>query len=93
MNCKQGDIAVFVRSRAGNEGRIVQCVRPAFPDERNAAHMNDPNRFCWLIDQRVPSFLGFLVNVTYDDLMRPIRDQPGEDETLTWQPVPSEVTA
>jgi hypothetical protein len=26
MNCKQGDIAVIVRSAANNEGRIVTCL-------------------------------------------------------------------
>jgi hypothetical protein len=26
MNCKKGDLAVIVVSRAGNEGRIVRCV-------------------------------------------------------------------
>ena len=28
-----------------------------------------------------------------DDCLRPIRDEPGADETLTWCDVPSEVTA
>ncbi len=27
----------------------------------------------------------------FDNDLRPIRDQPGEDETLTWAPVPSTV--
>lgn len=26
MNCKQGDMAVVVRSSAGNEGKVVTCV-------------------------------------------------------------------
>lgn len=26
MNCKQGDIALVVRSIAGNEGRVVTCL-------------------------------------------------------------------
>ena len=26
MNCKQGDMAVVVRSSAGNEGRVVTCL-------------------------------------------------------------------
>lgn len=33
MNCKPGDLAVIVRSMAGNEGRIVQCIRLAGPGE------------------------------------------------------------
>ena len=30
LNCKQGDLAVIVRSMAGNEGKIVQCPRLVF---------------------------------------------------------------
>ena len=26
MNCKQGDMAVVVRSSAGNEGKVVTCL-------------------------------------------------------------------
>lgn len=26
MNCKQGDLAIVVRSHAGNEGKIVRCL-------------------------------------------------------------------
>ena len=27
MNCKQGDLAIVVRSEAGNAGKIVECVQ------------------------------------------------------------------
>ena len=27
MNCKQGDLAIVVRSYAGNEGKIVKCLK------------------------------------------------------------------
>src|SRR5574337_462291 len=27
LNCKQGDLAVIVRSYAGNEGKVVRCPR------------------------------------------------------------------
>jgi hypothetical protein len=27
MNCKQGDLAIVVRSTVGNEGKIVSCVK------------------------------------------------------------------
>lgn len=26
MNCKQGDLAIIVKSLAGNEGKIVRCL-------------------------------------------------------------------
>jgi len=28
MNCKQGDLAIVIRSVRGNEGKIVRCVSP-----------------------------------------------------------------
>lgn len=27
LNCKQGDLAIVVKSYAGNEGKIVRCIR------------------------------------------------------------------
>lgn len=27
MNCKEGDLALIINSRAGNEGRLVKCVK------------------------------------------------------------------
>lgn len=26
MNCKQGDMAIIIRSQAGNEGKVVTCM-------------------------------------------------------------------
>lgn len=32
MNCKQGDLAIVVRSEAGNEGKIVRCLELMITD-------------------------------------------------------------
>jgi hypothetical protein len=37
LNCKQGDMAIVVRSRAGNAGKVVTCLEfigegPEFED-------------------------------------------------------------
>ena len=82
MNCKQGDLAVVVRSFAGQEGKIVRCVKyvgpinfdgaPAFPD-------------CWRVDP--PLYVaadGRKAQWVADSCMRPIRDSKGDDETLAW---------
>ncbi len=81
MNCKQGDLAVIVHSDFFKEniGKIVTCVEfKAGPDGSPA----------WVIDRALfegtrrthnKSFAGDWV---CDKVLRPIRDQPGEDETL-----------
>lgn len=76
LNCKQGDLAVIVRSFAGNEGKVVQCLqlvlgeKHAFPGPR------------WLIDRPVPhSTMGSTLTVA-DCALRPLRDSDGEDEVL-----------
>lgn len=91
MNCKQGDLAVVVRSWAGNEGRIVRCVRLATFGEILTAGFRDVPT--WVIDQKMPSRMGFKVHLAEDEKLRPVRDSPGEDETLRWAEVPSKVSA
>jgi hypothetical protein len=94
MNCKQGDLAVIVRSRAGNEGRFVTCLRLASKDELARAgywlHIDKP---CWILDAAINVTGGGQESIGLDEWMRPIRDNDGEDETLQWAPVPTKETA
>lgn len=87
MNCKQGDLAVIVRSAAGNEGKIVRCVRfigyvPGFIGEDR-----------WEIDLDLPTMLGGTCRHVMDGWMRPIRGGEGADETLSWAGKPEKVAA
>lgn len=83
MNCREGDLAVIVKSWRGHEGKIVRCVK--FLGMR-------PFLYCgvqptWLIE---PS-LGMEHGMFFDGQLRPIRD-PGDeaqDESLSWKKVPS----
>lgn len=96
MNCKQGDLAVFVRSMAGNDGLIVRCLRLADEhDKSNWGHERSIEQL-WLVDKmvkKVGSETGRpfpAAPLAEDAFLRPIRD-PGDDatdETLTWLPVP-----
>ena len=81
LNCKAGDLAVFVKSTAGNEGKIVLCVRylGVITLSNQNGHFLAP---AWEIDTHVPSWTGKLVNIISDEYLRPIRDQDGEDEML-----------
>lgn len=98
MNCKPGDLAIMVRSIAGNEGKIFRCLRIATKFELDFYNFEDDD-VTWVIDAQLPTRLisGVLdgairlAPLAKDACLRPIGD-PGEDatdETLLWLPVPS----
>ena len=72
MNCVKGDIAVITEGHLA--GFIVLCV-----EFSKSTHGKD----AWIIDRALQ---GRYKRVT-DRVLKPLRDNPGEDETLTWQPV------
>lgn len=90
MNCEKGDLAIVVRSVAGNAGRIVRVVGwlglvPGYTADDY-----------WRVDCASPLYnkTGDLVSWLSDGQMRPIRD-PGDDatdESKAWlPPVPSHI--
>ncbi len=88
MNCKPGDLAMIVRSWAGNEGRIVRCVRFA-----GVLLWNDLGRQpTWAIDPAILNADGELVQECMDCQLRPIRDNDGEDEMLRIAGKPREIS-
>ena len=82
LNCKQGDIAVIVRSAAGNEGKIVQCLRlemklmACWPD---GIQRLEPQ---WETDTPLRGCFGRVDRFVADSRLRPLRDSDGEDEVL-----------
>ena len=96
LNCKAGDLAVVVKSHAGNEGRIVRVIRAADVSQ----NVGFDGSHYWLVQGRLcDGVCSWSVahggdGIFEDWKLRPIRDTPGEDESLLWCPVPSErVTA
>jgi hypothetical protein len=90
MNCKQGDMAVVIRSIAGNEGKIVSCLRfvPAgsFIPGTKIKTTGDGweiDVHIRIADRNTRMILG-TAPWAIDCALMPIRDIPGEDETLTW---------
>lgn len=89
MNCKPGDLAVIVKGSTDILGRYVEVMRPSeFPYPKD-----------WWF---VRSAGGSLVNTNgervtesnaEDAQLRPIRPSEGQDETLSWAPVPAKETA
>jgi hypothetical protein len=85
MNCKPGDLAVFVRSYIGNEGKIVRILRLADVHERRDY---DPSEIIWATDRPVLDTFGGWGCTAIDSYLRPIRD-PGDDavdESKAWLP-------
>lgn len=79
MNCKPGDLAVVVRSYAGNEGKIVRCIRLA-PDNRwiDAVSGRLFRAATWVIDRQLMGAGGDYSARIEDSLLRPIQN-PGDD--------------
>lgn len=91
LNCKQGDLAIIVRSACGNEGKIVRCVEfcgvvVGVPSVDGRWHrFRGGPRPVWKIDR--PINFGnavSIVQITYcsDDKLRPLRGDL-DDETIT----------
>lgn len=104
MRCKVGDLAVTVGTsplHSGElEGRIVRVVRRVIPGEVFSANghlmrLRYDRTADWIIesDRPMPFMVRerrvFVTSRPIGDIrLRPIRNQPGEDETLQWAPVP-----
>lgn len=94
MNCKPGDLAVIVNDPHCDQadlGRIVEVVAPDPQDfdEWECRPVGGPPLA--YAREGEESRAG-CVSIP-DEWLRPIRDQDGEDETLTWAGKPQEVTA
>lgn len=81
LRCKPGDLAVIVTATYDTQhiGKIVQVVQLFDSDS-------------WICDPDLRSKDGHLL-AWVDSMLRPIRDQEGDDETLSWASVPDEVMA
>ena len=89
MNCKPGDLAIVVRSVAGNEGKIVRCL--AVIPTGTLLKGYTTAGIGWLTDiplnQCLENRNGTYVRADYlpfalHSFLSPIRDQDGEDEMI-----------
>ena len=86
MNCKPNELAIVVSgSPAHNIGKIVRvtCLHPYAPS----------GCVCWMFEGNLLNKFGDTLWGVADDCLRPLRDNPGQDETLTWRDVPTGVPA
>lgn len=78
MNCRQGDLAVIVRSEAGNAGKIVRCIRLIGLEEWFGLNGNLILDYTWEIDRPLKGWAGDESPKIRDGLLRPIRPQPDD---------------
>lgn len=91
MNIKPGDLCILVKSHAGNEGKIVTAVEHIGPMRiRDITHKIDITDV-WRVTPLLPDCFGYLTDKVPTSCLRPIKDQPGEDETIEWAGKPSEI--
>lgn len=108
MRCQIGDLA-FIRSGSDYErrlrasgykgvgpapkiGTIIRVVR-YYAREAVAAGSGLTVRDIWEVDPPLFSTAGTLTRYCPDEMLTPIRDEPGEDESLRWASVPKPTAA
>lgn len=79
MNCKKGEMAIIVKSMAGNEGKIVTCLE-FDPDK---LFVNGNTAPAWRVDRYLQGAWGRTTCWVCDEFLRPIRPGDMEDETPT----------
>ena len=93
LNCKTGDLAIVIRSLNGNEGMIVQCLQFVGMVTWVAPGRENMTLPSWRVDREIPGCFGHSVNLAPDSSLRPLRNDKGSDETLSWCDVPEGVAA
>ena len=99
LNCKPGDLAVRVKShptcfiKVGAILEVIELSDASFVLRADGNYYSK-NAPLWIVKYRgseIDPSDGFCWGV-HDSDLRPIRDNDGNDETLTWRDVPSKVT-
>lgn len=89
LNAQAGDLCVITKGKAA--GKIVLAVEymgflETLTREHGIRHVH-----WWKTDTPLRNMLGQDVKEIEDYKLRPLRDNDGEDETLTWAGKPSEI--
>lgn len=98
-NCRIGDIAVVIKSPTGkNLGKIVKCIRRVEVHEIiDNKRMNIKDDVVWLTDSpltwtKKDGSHEYEAHFCRDSILKPLRDDDGEDESLSWcKPVKKEL--
>lgn len=100
MNCQPGDLAVLV-SKGNATGAIAAAIAKAIGIPVRLTHLRAPDH-CTCSVSMVWNFetpilvsapgVTFEITGASDDVLRPLRDNDGTDETLIWAGKPQQVT-
>lgn len=93
MNCQLNDLAIVVRSALGpSTGLVLRCVR--LSSIRGLRNLDGSFSYgpVWETDNYGPALCGNTHNLWLDADLRPLRDEPGQDETLAWAGLPHKGT-
>ena len=90
MNCHRGDLAVVVHSALGESvGTVLRCLRLSWSCGLRDRSGHFQRGAVWETDSYGFGVGGDIHNLTLDADLRPLRDAPGQDETLTWAGMPT----
>lgn len=84
MNCKKGDLAVFIGKEPWAQGMIFRIVRRMrwYDRLRYLRFVRNMPQPAWVIDPPAKWPAGWLSFFCSDEALRPLRDSDGEDEVL-----------
>lgn len=95
-NCRIGDIAVVIKSPTGkNLGKIVKCIRRIEVNEIiDGRRMNIADDVVWLTDSTLTwtkkgGSHEYEAHFCRDSILKPLRDDDGDDETMIWAGKPN----
>lgn len=86
MNCKPGDLAIFMKSNAGNEGKIVRCTR-FLGRPLNRLGIRSACDDIWETDTVLPMSWGPMEAWAADFQLRPIRGEEGNESWFVAAPL------
>jgi hypothetical protein len=88
MNCQKGDLAVVVRAAKPEwKDGLVRCIEVC---EMATLIAGTP---VWDVEPLSPTLIADDVRHAPDVCLRPLRDRPGDDESLQWAPRPEQLEA
>lgn len=90
LRCRPGDIAVIVGGITSNIGRMVRVLKACDALHWAMCHADWEVELMQTTTTTGPlgeqDSMPGMVCVCADSILRPIRGEPGKDETLTWAP-------
>ena len=82
MKCKQGDLALIVKSDADNVGKIVRCLKLGVGERPVVCGIEMKQGAWWYIDMELTTNFGHKCDTCLDDSLMPIRPDDTEQRVV-----------